>query len=181
MRFLFILLGPPAVGLLAVFLFDWAFAGRTTTTGATSDRQATAQSAPPYRPTGIAYDTIFWTLIAFSVLGGPIDERAIRWIEIFHDQLQGQRIERQSIIEMAQLFQNSGGQKIRGLLIRDKDSLSLRDKEFIIKSCCLMAVWGGRILAAKERDMIFQICEVFDISEKRLYELVDFELINPPR
>ncbi len=82
---------------------------------------------------------------------------------------------------MAQLFQNSGGQKIRGLLIRDKDSLSLRDKEFIIKSCCLMAVWGGRILAAKERDMIFQICEVFDISEKRLYELVDFELINPPR
>jgi hypothetical protein len=164
-KFLLTLFGPPIVGLIGIYLFDWALSN--------SDIQETtlpAKPAPQYKPSATAYQYILWSLIALSVIDGNIDDRKIQWIEIFHEHIQGVKLKREDILNMAKSLIVNGPTRIKDLLLKNRDQIDVKDREILIKSCCLLAANDGR-MSAQERDLILDIAANLEISKARLGEL----------
>jgi hypothetical protein len=164
-KFLLTLFGPPIVGLIGIYLFDWALSN--------SDIQETALPVKPpsqYKPSATAYQYILWSLIALAAIDGNIDDRKVRWIEIFHEHIQGAKLKREDIFNMAKSLIVNGPSRIKDLLLKNRNQIDVKDREILIKSCCLLATNEGP-MSAQERDFILDIAANLEISKTRLWEL----------
>ena len=78
-KLLFILFGPPIIGLIGIQLFEWALKDRPVQLAG-----QTIASPTKYEPSEPACTSIFLALIALSVVDGKIDDRKINWIYPVH-------------------------------------------------------------------------------------------------
>lgn len=121
-----------------------------------------------YEPSESVYELILWSLIALSIVEERGSPKKIVWIEIFHEQVRGKKTERSVIIDMATRFKLSGPHRMTEILRDNRDRMDVKDREFLIKSCCLLASSEG-VMSRSERDLILGFVEVLGISSDRLW------------